>query len=59
MNIKAYINKRKLEMLEENKKLENGKVQLSNQLQQVNMRLIELNAELKVLDNLEANLKEK
>lgn len=46
-------------MLEENKKLEQAKVQLTSQLQQVNARLIELNAELRVLDNLEDSMKPK
>lgn len=59
MNIKDYTDKRKLEILEENKKLEQAKVQLTSQLQQVNARLIELNAELRVLDNLEDSMKPK
>lgn len=59
MNTSKYIKERKLAMLEENKKMENARVQLTGQLNQVNSRLVQLNAELNVLDELEAKLKEK
>ena len=53
MNIKKYINKRKLEMLAETSKLEKMREQLSSQLQQVQIKLAENNVELKVLEKLE------
>lgn len=56
MNLKKYINKRKLEMLTETSKMEKMRGQLTAQLQQVQARLTRNDVELSVLEKLETEL---
>ncbi len=56
VNLKKYINKRKLEMLTETSKMEKMRGQLTAQLQQVQARLTRNDVELSVLEKLETEL---
>lgn len=56
MEIMEMINERRLEMLKESQKMGEYKGKLTNELQMVNMKLVELEAELKVLDRWEVKL---
>ena len=58
-DILLYISSRKLEMVKESQQVERAEAQLTNQLQQVRLKKIELEAELKILDKLEVKFKEK
>ncbi len=53
------ISSRKLEMVKESQNLGRAEQQLTSQLQQVRLKKLELETELKVLDKWEAKFKEK
>jgi|TARA_R100001530_G_scaffold84695_2_gene59004 hypothetical protein len=53
MELKEEINNRKLEMITQSQQLEKHKIVTTNQLQQINMALMELDVELKILNKWE------
>ncbi len=52
------INQRRLEMVRENKQVETVRIQAQQTFQQAQVRLAELEIELRILDKWEAQLKE-